>query len=224
MANKSKSKQSGKNSLVKKYSSDGVGLGEKLKPTITASNKKQKTLKDLFHDGLKDVYSAEKQLIQALPKLEEAAQNEELKTAFSDHLEQTKKQVQRLEKIMQYLGVSGLEECEAMKGLIKESDDIIQNYPEGAVKDSALIIGAQKVEHYEIATYGSLCELADVLGLGKIHDVLGRSLDEEESADLLLSEIARDINDEAYDEEDFDLEEEMPGKNGMVAQSSKKKK
>src|SRR5687768_3802448 len=147
--------QSTKTFTTKGFSSNSLGVGDlptgkagKLKPTITASGKKQKTLKDLFHDGLKDVYSAEKQLIQALPKLVDAAGNEELKTAFSDHLEQTKKQVQRLEKIMQYLGVSGLEECEAMKGLIRESDDIIKNYQEGAVKDSALIIGAQKVEHY----------------------------------------------------------------------------
>jgi ferritin-like metal-binding protein YciE len=223
MANKGKSKQPTKTFTTKGFSSDGLSVGEKTKSTLTSVGNKKKTLKDLFHDGLKDIFSAEKQLVEALPKMEEAAHNEELKSAFADHLEQTKKQQQRLEKIMQHLGVTGDENCEAMEGLIKEGEEIIQNYPEGSVRDAALIIGAQKVEHYEIASYGSLCELADVLGLGKIHDVLGRSLNEEEDTDTLLSEIAQDINDEAYDEEDFDLEEDTSFKANGNGMSSKTK-
>jgi len=184
----------------------------------------QKSLKDLFHDGLKDIYSAETQLIEALPKMEEAAQSEELKNAFADHLEQTKKQAKRLEKIMQHLGVDpGGETCEAMEGLIKEGEEIIQNYPESLVRDSALIIASQKVEHYEIASYGSLCELAEVLGMDKIHDTLGKSLDEEEDTDSLLSDIAKDVNDEAYAEVSFDDDEEEE-KTPLSSKLSNKKK
>jgi ferritin-like metal-binding protein YciE len=236
MANNNKSKQSTKTSATKSYSSDSIGLGEKIKSTLTSGTKKKKSLMDLFHDGLKDIYSGETQLVEALPKMAEAADNEELSGAFTDHLEQTKKHVQRLEKIMQHLGVEkGSETCEAMEGLIKEGEEIIEKYEESPVRDAALIIAAQKVEHYEIAAYGSLCELADVLGMGKIHDTLGRTLDEEEDTDMLLSEIAQDINDEAYDEEDFDEKDDEGdlgnitgsgklGKNGMSSSKSSKNK
>jgi ferritin-like metal-binding protein YciE len=89
------------------------------------------------------------------------------------------------------------EKCVAMEGLIEETKKIIQEYPRGAVRDAALIIGAQKIEHYEIASYGSLCELCDVLGEERLGDLLGRSLEEEEETDELLSDIAQDVNDEA---------------------------
>jgi ferritin-like metal-binding protein YciE len=232
MANKNKTKQSLSTSSNKSYSSDGVGTGEKIKSTLTSGSKKKKTLKDLFYDGLKDIYSGETQLVEALPKMAKAADSEELSGAFTDHLEQTKRHVQRLEKIMKHLGVDpGGEKCEAMEGLIKEGDEIIERYEESPVRDAALIIAAQKVEHYEIASYGSLCELADVLGMAKIHDTLGRTLDEEEDTDMLLSEIAQDINDEAYHEEDFDKtkdEDEIDnitgsgklGKDGMSSSKS----
>jgi ferritin-like metal-binding protein YciE len=203
-------KQSGKNQSGKNYATNAYGVAEqlKLKSSTNSTSNQHKTLKDLFHDGLKDIYSAEKQLIEALPKLAKAAFNAELRDAFNDHLEQTKKQAQRLEKIMQHLGIElGSEKCEAMEGMIEEANEVMQNYPESLVRDCALIIGAQKVEHYEIATYGSLCELADVMGMSKIHDTLGRSLDEEEDTDMLLSEIAKDINDEAYEMEDLEEED-----------------
>lgn len=162
--------------------------------------KEQSTLKQLFEDGLKDIYNAEKQLVQALPKMAKASESEELQAAFEDHLQQTKKHVERLEKVFAKLGIGGDgEKCEAMEGLIKENDEIIEKYEESPVRDSALIIGAQKIEHYEIASYGSLCELADVLGMDKVCDILGRTLEEEEETDQLLSEIAQDVNDEAYE-------------------------
>jgi ferritin-like metal-binding protein YciE len=198
-----------KNQTAKKGNADGLGLSEMIKGT--SADQKQKTLKDLLEDGLKDMLSAEKQLVEALPKVAQAAYSEELQDAVEHHLEQTKKHVSRLEKIMSYLKVEqGSKECEAMKGLIKEADEIIKNFPEGPVRDSALIIGAQKVEHYEIASYGSLCELADVLGLNKIHDTLGRTLDEEEQTDQDLTDLAMEINDEAMElSENFDEDEEM---------------
>gem|GEM_PF-917481 len=192
------------------------GSGSSLGSMPASGQKKQKTLKDLLEDGLHDTYNAEKQLLEALPKMAEAAYNEELEDAFTDHFELTKKHVRRLEKIYNHLRIEKKDEtCEAMKGLIGESEKIIEEYEESPVRDSALIIGAQKIEHYEIAAYGSLCELADVLGYSGVADLLERTLDEEEETDQLLTRIAMDVNDEAYetsegrmDEEDEDEDED----------------
>ncbi len=170
----------------------------------SSAGKKQKTLDELLEDNLKDIYSAEVQLLDAIPEMADAAQNEELQNAFTLHYEQTLKQVSRLEKVFDRfeIDISDIEPCEAMAGLIEEGKKIIEEYEESPVRDSALIIGSQKIEHYEIAAYGSLCELADVLGYSNLHDLLGRSLDEEENTDELLSEIASDINDEAKEMSD----------------------
>lgn len=158
-----------------------------------------KSLKKLFENCLQDTYNAEKQLIQALPEMVKAAFNEDLQDAFRDHLEETKRHVERLDKIFQALRITaGNETCEAMEGLVKEAQETIKEYGESDIRDTALIINAQKIEHYEIAAYGSLCELADVLGLNKIADLLDRTLQEEKDADRKLSDIARDVNDEAY--------------------------
>lgn len=166
--------------------------------TEQAGDKKQKTLRELFEDGLKDMYSAEKQLIKALPEMAQAAYHEELQDAFTDHLQQTQKHAERLEKIFMRMRIDREEKtCEAMKGLIEEGQQIIKEYEESPVRDSALIIGAQKIEHYEIAAYGSLCELADVLGFHKVADILDRTLEEEELTDSILTELAKDVNDEA---------------------------
>lgn len=169
--------------------------------TKSASGKKQKTLEQLFEDGLKDIYSAETQLVEALPEMVKAAYSEDLQDAFSKHLRETKRHVERLDKIFSRMSISksGIEKCKAMEGLIAENKKLIEEYDESAVRDSGLIIGAQKVEHYEIASYGSLCELADVLGYNNIHDLLGRTLDEEEYTDNDLSDLATYINDEAYE-------------------------
>ena len=177
----------------------------------TSSEKKpDKTLEDLFEEGLLDIYNAETQLLEALPELAKAADSEDLEDAFNEHLEQTQRQVERLEKIFDRLDIdkSEAETCEAMKGLIEESNKIIDEFDRSPVRDSALIIGAQKVEHYEIASYGSLCELADVLGYEKIADILDRTLQEEEDTDKLLTSIAQDVNDEAYEVSESSEEEE----------------
>ena len=165
------------------------------------TRKNSKDLHSLLEAGLKDIYSAEKQLVNALPEIARAVDNEDLEEAITMHLEQTKKHVARLEKVFDRLHITqkDSEKCPAMEGLIQEGRKTISEFERGPVRDSALIIGAQKIEHYEIAAYGSLCELADVLGEGKIHDILGRTLDEEEETDATLSDIAQDVNDEAYE-------------------------
>jgi ferritin-like metal-binding protein YciE len=175
----------------------------------SSSNGKQKSLRDLFEEGLKDIYNAEQQLIEALPQMAQAAYHEELQDSFTIHLEQTKKQAERLEKIFMRLRMDREgETCKAMEGLIEEGQKIIEEFEPGPVRDSALIIGAQKIEHYEIAAYGSLNELAEVLGYHKIADVLDRSLLEEEDTDALLTEIAQEVNDEALEmSNEFSTEE-----------------
>ncbi len=167
----------------------------------TPEARKGQSLEDLFENNLRDIYSGEKQLLQALPKVAEAAYSEDLQDAVREHLEQTKRQVERLDKIFSRLGIDkGKEEkCLAMEGLIKECNRTIEEFDESPVRDSALIIGAQKIEHYEIAAYGSLCELADVLGQTGALGLLERTLEEEETTDRNLTDIAKDINDEAFE-------------------------
>jgi len=185
----------------------------------TGSKKKNQTLEDLLKEEIKDMYSAETQLVEALPKIAKACYSEDLQDAVTKHLQQTKRQVERLEKAFSRLGIdkSEVEECAAMKGLIEEGDKVIKDFEESPVRDSALIIGSQKIEHYEIASYGSICELCDVLGYHQICDLLGRSLDEEEQTDHDLSDIAQQINDEAYEtseHEDTEEEEEESASEG----------
>ena len=177
------------------------------------SASKHKTLEDLFEDGLKDVYNAELQLIEALPKMVKAVESEELQDAFETHLQETKRQAERLEKIFTRLKIdkSEVDTCEAMKGLIEEAEQIIKEYESSPVRDAALIIGAQKVEHYEIAAYGSLVELADVLGHSQFVNILQRTLDEEGDTDHKLSAIAQDVNDDAYELAQNEYEESFFG-------------
>ncbi|KAF3362223.1 Protein YciF [Chlamydiales bacterium STE3] len=146
---------------------------------------------DLFIDELNDIYSAETQLVKALPKMVDAASSPDLKNAFEAHLKETRKQVERLEKVFTALGEKmGRETCEAMKGLALECEQVVQLYPQSALRDAALIVSAQKIEHYEIATYGALCTFAQELDLDDIQELLGETLDEEKSADEKLTGIA----------------------------------
>ncbi|HYG53032.1 MAG TPA: ferritin-like domain-containing protein [Flavobacteriales bacterium] len=203
MATKTSSKTtSATKSSAGKTSSNGssrTGSSDSSKTKFTGSKDNETTLEDLFEEELKDIYNAEKQLVEALPKIAKAADSEDLEQAITFHLDQTKKQVERLEKIMDRLGIdkSQENECEAMKGLLREGEEIIEKYKTGPIRDAALIMAAQKVEHYEIASYGSLRELADVLGLNRECDLLNRTLQEEGQTDHDLSRIAMDINDEA---------------------------
>jgi ferritin-like metal-binding protein YciE len=148
------------------------------------------TLQDLFEHEIADLYSAETQLVEALPKLAQAASNTELREAFEHHLEETRDHVRRLEDIRGRIGSSLSEQCDGMHGLISEGQEIVSEDGMPAVKDAALISAAQRVEHYEIAAYGTARTLADELDLSDAKDLLDQTLDEESNADKLLTKIA----------------------------------
>jgi ferritin-like metal-binding protein YciE len=149
-------------------------------------------LRELFVEELKDIYWAEKHLTKALPKMRKAATSEELAGAFEEHLAVTEKQIERVEQVFEMLDMTPrAKKCEAMDGLVKEAQNIIEEMPKGsAVIDAGLIIAGQKVEHYEIAAYGSLVQLAKTMGENEIADLLQQTLDEEKQADQLLTELA----------------------------------
>lgn len=149
------------------------------------------SLRGLFVSELKDLYSAETQLIDALPKMVNAASSDDLKMAFEDHLQETREHVKRLRTVLSDMGERAEgETCEAMKGLIKEGESVIKSKGDANVKDAALIAAAQRVEHYEIAAYGTACTLADHLNMGDAKSKLGNTLDEEKSADSKLTKLA----------------------------------
>jgi ferritin-like metal-binding protein YciE len=148
------------------------------------------TMQDLFEHEISDLFSAETQLVAALPQMAQAATNEELRQAFEHHLEETHEHVRRLEDIRGRIGSTMSDECEGMKGLIEEGREIIEAGGDPDVKDAALISAAQRVEHYEIAAYGTARTLADELDLDDAQDLLDQTLDEESNADKLLTKIA----------------------------------
>jgi ferritin-like metal-binding protein YciE len=150
-----------------------------------------RSLNDLFLEQLRDLYSAENQLVAALPKMANASSHEELRDAFEQHLGETREHVSRLEQIFSQLGEdpSG-ETCEGMKGLIAEGEEVLEMKGDASVIDAALIAAAQRVEHYEIAGYGTVRTLADHLDLGDAKSMLSKTLDEESKADSLLTKIA----------------------------------
>jgi ferritin-like metal-binding protein YciE len=154
--------------------------------------------RDLLIHELKDLYSAENQLTKALPKMAKAATSEELKQAFQTHLQQTEEHIRRLEKIGKQLDetLKG-KKCKAMEGLVEEGKEIIEEDGDETVLDLALIGAAQKVEHYEIASYGTARTLAELLGEDQIATILQETLDEEGETDKLLTEIAMELNLEA---------------------------
>ena len=149
-------------------------------------------LKEFFTDELKDIYYAEKKIVKTLPKMMKAATSEELKAAFADHLEMSKTQVTRLEEVFGLLGKKPqAKKCEAIEGITKEGESIIEDTEAGtATRDVGLIMAAQKVEHYEIATYGGLAQLATTLGLEQVAELLRTTLEEEKETDVLLTGIA----------------------------------
>lgn len=156
----------------------------------------------LFMDELKDIYWAEKHLVKALPKMQKAATSTELAGAIGDHLAVTKEHVSRLEEIFGLLGAKATaKKCEAMEGLVMEAQELMEEEEESAVLDAGLIIAAQKVEHYEIATYGSLRTLANIMGHTEVAHLLEQTLAEEKEADGLLTQIAEStVNEEALSE------------------------
>jgi ferritin-like metal-binding protein YciE len=152
---------------------------------------KLKTLKDLYIREIKDLYSAEKQIIRALPKMAKAATNEELAAGFREHLEQTKKHVERLEKILSDNGQTTRgSKCKGMEGLVAEGSEMIQEEADGEVRDAGLIASAQKIEHYEISGYGTVRTYAELLGDKEAAKVLQTTLNEEAETDSKLTSLA----------------------------------
>jgi ferritin-like metal-binding protein YciE len=152
------------------------------------------SLEDLFVHELQDMLNAEGQILKALPKMAKAATNPDLKNAFEDHRQQTEGHVQRLEQVFQLLGLPARgKKCDGMAGLLEEGKKIMEEDAEPEVLDAALIAAAQKVEHYEIASYGCLCTYAETLGHDQAHDLLGQTLDEEEATDQQLTELAEAV-------------------------------
>lgn len=150
-----------------------------------------KTLRDLFIHELKDLYSAEKQLTEAIPKMVQAASTKELQEAFSSHLKETEQQLERVHGLLQDLGENpGSTKCDAMEGLIEEGEHMIKEDAAAAVKDAGLIAAAQRVEHYEMAGYGTARAYAEALGETEAASVLGAILDEESHANEKLNKIA----------------------------------
>lgn len=165
---------------TKKASSSATFAGEETK------------LKELFIEELRDIYWAEKHLVKALPKMRKACTSQELAAAFEDHLAVTEGQVERVEQVFELLDMAPrAKKCDAMEGLVKEAQGVIEDTDTGtATRDVALIIAAQKVEHYEIATYGSLVQLAKTMGRDDIAELMQATLDEEKETDVLLTELA----------------------------------
>ncbi len=156
----------------------------------------------LFEDELKDIYWAEKALAKALPKMAKKATSEELVEAIESHLEETEEHVSRCEKIFKLLGKEPRgKKCEAMEGLINEAESIMEDTEEGVMRDAGIISAAQKVEHYEIASYGTLRTFAETLGLQEAVELLEATLNEEKKTDEMLTELAvSNINQEAAEE------------------------
>lgn len=160
---------------------------------------KLESIENLFLHEIKDLLSAEKQLLKALPKMAKAAKSDALRAAFEEHLEQTKGQIERLEKVFEMVDKSPrAEHCKAMEGLIEEGSDLIEEEGADPVKDAALIGAAQKIEHYEISGYGTARSLAELMGNDEAAQILQATLDEEKETDAKLTELAMsEVNVEA---------------------------
>ena len=170
-------------------------------PVKLNESKKQPVLEDLFEDTLKSIYHSELSYQRIIPILIKASQSDNLKSEFSDYSIQSEHQIGRLEKIFDRLELTNTESsvCKAMEGLIAECNEIVNEIERGNVRDAALIIAVQKIQHYGIAVYGSLRELADILSYNKIADALDRTLDEKKNNDKMLTRIAQDVNEDAFE-------------------------
>jgi ferritin-like metal-binding protein YciE len=194
------------------------------------------TLHELFVEELRDTYDAEKRILKALPKIAKHAQSDELRSALTEHLRETEKQVTRLEQVFRTIGETPRgKKCDGMIGILEEGNTAMEELEEGPVLDAALIAGCQKVEHYEIASYGTLAYFAELMGHDRARELLGATLDEEKAADQKLNTIATsEVNREALmgsgeddmEEEDSDMEESAAGRGmrrgGMSAMANER--
>jgi ferritin-like metal-binding protein YciE len=189
----------------RRRSDSGGGLQLAPESALEGGRMAAKSLQELFVEELRDMYDAEKRLTRALPKLARAASSAELQRAFTNHARETERQVGRLEQVFRSIGepVRG-KKCDGIMGIIEEGNTAMEEL-EGSVLDAALIAGAQKAEHYEIASYGTLAQFAETLGHMKAKELLGTTLDEEKAADEKLNTIATStVNHEAMGESDSD--------------------
>ena len=174
------------------------------------------SLRELYVEELRDLYSAETQLVKALPKMAKGAADDQLRTAFEEHLRETSEHVSRLEQIFEQLGEKATgKKCMGMEGLVKEGSEMLKDSDfEEQVKDAGIIGAAQRVEHYEIAAYGTVRAFAELLGEDEHVSLLQMTLDEEKQADEKLTKLARDINPRASegDEAEEDIEPQATGK------------
>jgi ferritin-like metal-binding protein YciE len=174
---------------------------------------KTEGLRQIYLDELKDLYDAENQLVKALPKMAKGAESEELRSAFEDHLEQTREHVSRLERVFKSMGENPKgKKCKGMQGLIEEGNEQLGEDYDGEEMDAALIVAAQKVEHYEIAGYGSARTFASILGEEEAVSLLEQTLEEEKETDQKLTDIAEEINLDAADESEEEMGEESEEK------------
>ena len=187
----------------------GASAGAKKSPKTNSSSVAD-GLRQLFEDELKDIYWAEKHLTKALPKMAKNATSQELADAINEHLEQTQGHVERIEKVFEMMEKPArAKKCEAMEGLVKEAQEIMDSTEEGMVRDAGIISAGQKVEHYEIASYGTLCAFAKTLGEDEIADLLQQTLEEEKETDSKLTDLAEStINIEAAGEDDEEGEDD----------------
>jgi ferritin-like metal-binding protein YciE len=191
-------------------SGDSNGSNVKKSNGESATKQQNPQLEKFFEDALKDIYWAEKHLTKALPKMQKSATTEELKNAIEEHTTQTEEHVSRLEQVFELLGKKAqAKKCDAMEGLVKEGESIVEETEDGSMtRDVGIIVSAQKVEHYEIATYGSLAHLATTMGEDEVAEILNQTLEEEKETDKLLTQIAENnINWEA-EQENAESEEE----------------
>ncbi len=193
-----------KKAMVKKAPAKKSAMPKK---AVQKTEHYESALKDFFIDELKDIYWAEKHLVKVLPKMQKAATSDELADAIASHLEETRTHVERLEQVFELIGETArAKKCEAMEGLAKEGTSIIEDTEDGsATRDVGIILACQKVEHYEIATYGGLAQLARTLGMNEASAILEETLAEEKTADETLTDIAENnINQEAASEDSED--------------------
>lgn len=203
-ASKSAAPKSGSKSNAGKSDSSKSESSKSDSSNSSGSSKMEPALMEFFIDEIKDIYWAEKHLVKTLPKMRKATTSSQLADAIGNHLEETKVHVTRLEEVFELLGKKPqAKKCDAMEGISKEGESIIEDTEEGsATRDVGIILASQKVEHYEIATYGGLTQLAKTLGLDDVAALLGQTLSEEKAADETLSGIAEnDINYEASEED-----------------------
>lgn len=188
----------------------GTGKSTKSNKSAMSGKSAKSMLEKFFIEELKDIYWAEKHLVKSLPRLQKAATSEELMNAFGEHTTVTEEHVSRLEEVFDMLGETArAKKCEAMEGLVNEAQTIMEDTEDGsATRDVALIMAAQKVEHYEIATYGGLVQLAKTIGRDDIADLLSQTLEEEKEADETLTAVAENNSNNMASEEEGEGEEE----------------